>query len=1099
MSHKSSDVYRTAFLTIDGTLDSNNSQLYFRPLQYPLQPVSGHFYSLSPAQSTDPTIRINQWSQNGTLVNYGFLYDTEFNPLPPGALLLVAGGTGPSIMIYSTDGVTWIASSNGATIFNGGVCKAVGWNGFTWVAGASATAASTLAYSSNGIVWNASPSASLCPSGCNAIVTDGSLWTAGVTGPLNTVIYSYDGIHWYRSITGNSYLTTACFAGAWNGLVWLLGGSGTYNLIYSNDGLSWFPSNNGNTIFTKCQALAWNGSLWLAGGTPGTGRTNTIAYSYDGINWTGISADLRTSCNAIAWSGSIWTAGGTDPSNNTLIYSTDGFTWRQATNNSTLFTSCNTITWTGTVFIAGGAGTQSFLNSYDGINWTPITSADTLLSVCNASAVNKVLPNAPISQHIATVVPSTPITLLGGTNAIISSSYDGITWSPNNSANFVFANGTCLALSWDGNQWVAGTQGSVFTVGNSNDGIVWNGNASASSLLGNSCNALANNGGTLWLAGGKGTSRIIYSNNGLLWADASANSIFDTSACHCIGWNGSVWVAGADSSSNRLAYSYDGSANWSASSSGNALFPSICSSVAWNGQLWVAVGDSGTIAHSTDGITWIRATSIPATTYWSSVAWNGILWTVAGSGSTVLAYSYDGDTWSSSANGNSIFTTNSLSVAWNGTIWIAAGNGRNTAAYSYNGITWIPSYNSVSVIGTGVCVGTNRALATAGASIPPSTLYQTSSSNIGKAVYTTGYNDLYTSTTLSINDVSAAIGINKLPTSYTDVTSNIIRPNLDISGQGIWNATDDAVLYPTLTLANINSAGTVAGYAGRVLFQNNSSNWGWSIDSLWGERGGIPLDKSLQIVQWNNNTSNLAMDFNEYGQVGIKCLPNAVPSVLGINFQLDVSGGARIQGPFNATGHIDLFGDLSANAMQGSRLSILSHIDTSDLSANILATNTLFTSNIRCLDISASRIQTTGPITSSLSLTSRGSVDISVNLIESPNTLSQWRYRYPISGPAASYSVFLVTVNASFDASNVNIASNILDISVNGVTRYFSAGFADTSGGRIINMIVPLSFTFIVNPIANEINISGYASSGIFLNTNSAGNYLTSIGIVGLT
>jgi hypothetical protein len=536
MSHKTSDVYRTAFLTIDGTLDSNNSQLYFRPLQYPLQPVSGHYYSLSPAESTDPTIRINQWSQNGTLVNYGFLYDTQFNRLPPGALLLVAGGVGPSVMIYSTDGVTWLASSNGATIFNGGVCKAVAWNGFTWVAGASGTAASTLAYSSNGIVWNTSSSGTaLCPSGCNTIVTDGSLWTAGATGPLNTVIYSYDGIHWYRSITGNSLLTTACLAGAWNGLIWLLGGSGTYNLIYSNDGFSWFPSNNGKSIFTECRALAWNGSIWLAGGTPASGKTNTIAYSYDGINWTGISAALRTSCNTIAWSGSFWTAGGTDPSNNTLIYSTDGFTWYQATNDSTLFTACNTITWTGTVFIAGGTGTQSFLNSYDGINWTTITTADALLSVCNASAVNKVLPNAPISQHIQTVVPSTPLSVLGGANAIISSSYDGITWSPNESANLVFANGVCLALSWDGKQWLAGTQGSVFTVGNSSDGIVWNGNASASSLLANGCFALTNNGGSLWLAGGNGTSRMIYSNDGLAWAPvASANALFNTNQCRTL-------------------------------------------------------------------------------------------------------------------------------------------------------------------------------------------------------------------------------------------------------------------------------------------------------------------------------------------------------------------------------------------------------------------------------------------------------------------------------------------------------------------------------------------------------------------------------------
>ena len=81
---------------MDGTFDTNNSQLYFRALQKPYQTVSGEYFSLSAAQTTDPTIRINQFSADGAFVNFGYLYDTRFNP-PPGATGGATGPTGPGV------------------------------------------------------------------------------------------------------------------------------------------------------------------------------------------------------------------------------------------------------------------------------------------------------------------------------------------------------------------------------------------------------------------------------------------------------------------------------------------------------------------------------------------------------------------------------------------------------------------------------------------------------------------------------------------------------------------------------------------------------------------------------------------------------------------------------------------------------------------------------------------------------------------------------------------------------------------------------------------------------------------------------------------
>jgi len=1067
MSYKTSDVFRTAFLTVDGTLDTNNSQIYFRPLQNPKQPVSGHFYSLSPAQSTDPTIRINQWSSNGTLIDYGFLYDTQFNTLPPGSLLIVAGGIGTPILEYSTDGITWLASNNGSIIFSGGTCNTIAWNGFTWVAGGSSGAASKLAYSSNGIFWNRSISGtSLLTNGCNTLVTNGSLWVAGGAG-ANRVIYGYDGINWYPSITANNLQKTSCLAAAWNGSVWILGGSvdtsGSYSLIYSNDGISWFESNNGNTLFATCKALAWNGSIWLAGGTPATGKTNTLAYSYDGVDWKTVSTttNLRTSCNAVAWSGAQWTAGGTDPSNNTLIYSADGITWSNATDASGFFTSCNSITWTGTLWIAGGAGgTDSFLNSYDGINWNPILTAEALLTTCNTVVVNKILPNAPITQHINTVIPSTPLMLLGGAKvgglgSILSSSADGITWSPNQSANLIFTGSTCQALGWDGDQWIAGFSGGTAYLGNSYDGITWNANASASTLLTRGCYSLAANG-LLWLAGGAGTNRLIYSTDGYTWsASTQGNAAFVDSSCLTIAYNGSLWVAGSNSSSNRLAFSTDGSTTWTPSTSANTLFPSSCNSIAWNGLLWVAVGD--TIAYSSDGNTWTSAATIPPATVWSSVAWNGLVWVVGGTGTNPLAYSYDGNVWLASANGSTIFTTNCTSVTWSGNlfVWVAAGNGTNTAAYSFNGITWIPSYNSTSVMQQSNTVAINRLLVNAGITYPPPVL-NPSPTTAGQAVYSMGFNNLNVSSALTISDLSGAIGINRSPGAYVDQTGRTVAPNIDISGQGIYATTDANGTFPGLCLTNTNSAGTsTSGYAGRILMQNTSSNWGWSIDSLWGPNSGVSIDRSLQIVQWLNGQSNVAMDFNEEGYIGVKCIPNVPPALT--TFTMDISGSMRVR-------------------------------------------DKLFVTNSSQLrDISANTIATTSSITSSLTLSNRGIIDASINILDGSNNTRNWTAVYPISGTARNYSTFLVSVNAVFDASNVSpLLTSILDISVNGITKYFLAGTADTSGIPFINKLYPINFTFIVNPIANTITVSGNASSGGFVNRNGT-NYLTTVDILGLT
>jgi len=764
VQRKTSDVFRAGFLTVDGTLTSNNSQLYFRPLQYPLQTVSGEYYSLSPAQQNDPSIRINQWSANGTFEGFGYLYDTQFNPLPPGQSLLLAGGSIPFIIVYSQDnGITWRASDNARTTFDN--CLALAYNGFVWVAGGDATSPQKLAYSGNGSTWTPSTSANaLIGAGgqVNAIAANRSLWIAGATSATNRIIYSYDSIHWYPSATGNIMFDSAgsCNALASNGSLFVAGGSGTESLAYSYDGITWSPSFNGKAVLTTVSALAWNGNLWIAGGT----GTDKMAYSYDGIGWNDISNTFGTSCNAVAWSGSQWVAGGSDPSGNTLLYSYDGFNWTRA-NGTNLFTDCYAVAWKNGSWIAGGSGTDSLLVSEDGINWQIVINAEGLLLTCYALANGKTLPN---TAALPPDIPTNPIVLMGGNDAVIASSVDGITWSPILSAGTVFPDATCYALLWDGSIWVAGLEGSPFTLGYSYDGINWNGSPSGSSLLTSYCDALASDG-SLWLAGGFGISnRVLTSRDGITWsANASANSVFDTSACFALAYNGSQWVGGANSSTNRIGYSADGSANWFGSASGNALFPEYVAGFAWNGQIWVAVGDyqNTGIAYSSNGINWLPAATPPDSDYFNTVAYNGTLFVAGGGivlGSTAtatLAYSYDGSTWFPSTSGSAIFTVECTAVTWTGTLWIATGDGTTTSAYSYNGIEWIPTSNGLSVQLSTFSVAANRPLPTAGVALPTPVLYPTGNLGQGPVVYSTGLNSLVRSTTISINDISGIVDI----------------------------------------------------------------------------------------------------------------------------------------------------------------------------------------------------------------------------------------------------------------------------------------------------------------------------------------------------
>ena len=128
-------------------------------------------------------------------------------------------------------------------------------------------------------------------------------------------------------------------------------------------------------ITTQCNAIAWNGSMWVAVGE----GTNTIAYSYDGINWTGATTTHFTNRGRdVAWNGNIWVAVGDNVTAiKTITWSTDGDTWIAATSGG-FATEGWGITWTGQNWVSVGndGGSNPIQYSSDGKNWYNSTPAN---------------------------------------------------------------------------------------------------------------------------------------------------------------------------------------------------------------------------------------------------------------------------------------------------------------------------------------------------------------------------------------------------------------------------------------------------------------------------------------------------------------------------------------------------------------------------------------------------------------------------------------------------------------------------------------------------------------------------------------------------
>ena len=479
-----------------------------------------------------------------------------------------SGGGPPTTMAYSYDGITWTAMNNNGILFCG---FQITTNGYIWVASGQKVSASqnALAYSYNGIDWTQVSTFPILTTIVRDCCWNGYMFVAVGVGVGTSIAYSYNGINWYASTLSNGTYSSG-FRVCWNGKMWLatfatastalvysynginwqtistsgifgtnnlwgLGtnydinpmpfiqhptlafGSGNNTVAYSPDGITW--TGLGTSVFsTQGYCGFWSGSIWLAGGQGG----NTMAYSYDGIQWTGISNPFTTAVTGIAYNGNTWVAVGTG--GNTVAYSTNRVLWTGS--NLSDFTGGGSIFWNGTVFLITSGTSGNAYYSTTGSSWTkinptnivgfPASNGYTWVSPIGQSPgllyINQSNPGNNVWTATATMFSTQgycvcykgPVWVAGGLGGnSIAFSGNGISWV--GLGTTVFPNG-CSSICWNGTRFVGGGQGYL---GYSAQGNIWY--SSPTSLFTSINDIVSNPGVGAFVA----PSAMVLNNNGI--------------------------------------------------------------------------------------------------------------------------------------------------------------------------------------------------------------------------------------------------------------------------------------------------------------------------------------------------------------------------------------------------------------------------------------------------------------------------------------------------------------------------------------------------------------------------------------------------------
>jgi hypothetical protein len=457
--------------------------------------------------------------------------------------------------------------------------------------------------------------------------------------------------------------------------MWVSVGQGSYPIGYSYDGIEWKGLSSG----LEGIGVVYNGTLWIVVGK----GTNDFAISYDGINWTEKNSGLITTSSwftDIVWNGKMFVAS-IQNSMKPLAYSFDGNRWTVCGGASTTFSANgNSIAWNGRQWVGCGAGTYQLGYSLDGINWAASGSA-----VFSGGSGMSVAWNGTLWIAVGS-----------GTHHLASST-DGLNWTGLGKGPMdTYISG----IVWNGKVWIIVGSGTLHSIAYSYDGAIWNGVGKSALSVGRRVTW----NGTMFIASGSGSNAMAYSYDGIQWSTiTNPFSALRHSAAHNNTLEHQIVVkqrtyVSVGQGTNTLAYSYDG---FSWKGLGSSIFSSYGRGVVYNGNLWIALGEGSahTMAYSYDGIIW-NGIGKPFSNWGGSAAFNGSLWVAGGQGTFKIATSTTGTSFTGVS---SPFSDTCHGIAWNGKLWVAVGYWTNTIAWSTNGTSWTAVTNPpLTLYGFGV-------------------------------------------------------------------------------------------------------------------------------------------------------------------------------------------------------------------------------------------------------------------------------------------------------------------------------------------------------------------------------------------------------------
>ncbi len=645
------------------------------------------------AYSYNPT-SIANWVGAGKITFASAVNSVAYGMDISGKPLWVAVGSGANTIAYSTTGKTWVGLSNTILSTPASVSYGIDSSGFPiWIVSGSG-AGNTIAYSNNPTVkssWigNKNPSFSTTYAYIQERIPK---YIAGGTG-IDNMSGSIDGQTWFYI---KSPFTTATNEVFWSPQqnLWVAVGEGTNTVAYSSNGITW--TGLGTTVFGlygKNISYSASENKWYATGYSLIGGLAT-ATSTDGITWTTTASTLGDASEPVVAS-NFTLLGNTASGTSLLLDPTATFTFDKYTS------TINAVATDGTTLYAGASGATTVATSTDGgSTWTPIAS-----------------PFSTATNDI-TIVGSQVVAAGSGGNAVAL--YNGTSWT---SVNTGLTVGTHVYYDASGSRvYAMGTGANTFAFSSvPATASGWKGLGKY--VFANGVNTMSGPAnyasGRLWVAGGGSNSSnsIAYSGNGISWTGIGLTTYSSSMRNIAYGADNNMntlWVSVGQGTGNSIAYSNNG-ISWTGlnktifSSSGyNVSYGCDISGV----NLWVAVGGlANTIAYSTNGVNWVGLGKTIFSSNGTCVAfgYDNIgkpLWIAGGDGTTNnFAYSYNPTVLSNWVGlGKTTFSQFTHSIAYGAdgsgnSLWVAGGQGTNTLAYSRNGTTWfglgntiIPSY-----------------------------------------------------------------------------------------------------------------------------------------------------------------------------------------------------------------------------------------------------------------------------------------------------------------------------------------------------------------------------------------------------------------------